>query len=169
MIRATVRLRLATSPREILTNRELACVKLAYVICPPTLHSADENTTQKNTTQNQNAAETVMCDRYAAVDGSDDAEGTKAAPFNTAQRLVDSLSAGQVGCLRGGVYTDPDKRLVFNDGGKEGDRIILRSYPGETAEFRGSIHIPRGERPRHRPQRAPRQLLRVRREGALQG
>jgi hypothetical protein len=87
MIRATVRLRLATSPREILTNRELACVKLAYVICPPALHSADENTTQKNTTQNQNAAETVMCDRYAAVDGSDDAEGTKAAPFNTAQRL----------------------------------------------------------------------------------
>ncbi len=49
-----------------------------------------------------------------------------------------------MGCLRRGVYTDPDKRLVFNDGGKEGDRIILRSYPGETAEFRGSIHIPEG-------------------------
>ena len=103
------------------------------------MYSADGNTTQ-----NQQAAETVMCDRYATVDGSDDAEGTKAAPFNTVQRLVDSLSAGQVGCLRGGIYTEPDKQVVFSDGGKEDDRIILRSYPGETAEFRGSIYIRKG-------------------------
>jgi len=103
------------------------------------IYSADENTTQ-----NQNAAENVTCDRYAAADGSDDAEGTKSAPFNTAQRLVDSLSAGQVGCLRGGVYTEPDEQIVFNDGADWGDEIILRSYPGETAEFRGMIYIPEG-------------------------
>jgi parallel beta-helix repeat protein len=46
--------------------------------------------------------------------------------------------------LRRGIYTEPDKQVVFSDGGKEGDRIILRSYPGETAEFRGSIYIPKG-------------------------
>ena len=44
--------------------------------------------------------------------------------------------------MRGGIYTDPDKQVVFNDAGKKGNRMILRSYPGETAEFRGSIPIP---------------------------
>jgi parallel beta-helix repeat protein len=34
--------------------------------------------------------------------------------------------------------------VVFNDGGKKGNNTILRSYPGETAEFRGSIYIPKG-------------------------
>src|SRR5918997_4624198 len=70
--------------------------------------SADENTTQ-----DRDMAETVACDRYAATDGSDAAKGNKAAPFGTVQRLIDSLSAGQVGCLRGGVYADPDKQVVF--------------------------------------------------------
>jgi parallel beta-helix repeat protein len=103
------------------------------------IYSADENTTQ-----DQSGAETAMCDKYAAVDGSDDAEGTKAAPFRTPQRLVDSLSAGQVGCLRGGVYTDGDKQVVFNHGGTQAGRITLQSLPGETAEFRGSVDIPEG-------------------------
>jgi parallel beta-helix repeat protein len=93
----------------------------------------------------QDAAEaTIVCHKYAATSGSDGARGTSSAPYRGAQKLVDSLSSGQVGCLRGGVYTEPDKQVVFNDGGKEGDRIILRSYPGETAEFRGSIQIPKG-------------------------
>jgi parallel beta-helix repeat protein len=117
---------------------------ILFLVVFVTIYSADESTTQNTAKKNQSAAETVMCDKYAAVDGSDDAEGTKTAPFNTAQRLVNSLSAGQVGCLRGGVYTDPDKQVVFNAGGNSGDRIILRSYPGETAEFRGSIYIPEG-------------------------
>jgi hypothetical protein len=117
----------------------LAVFSILLLLALVTMYSADGNTTQ-----NQQAAETVMCDRYATVDGSDDAEGTKAAPFNTVQRLIDSLSAGQVGCLRGGIYTEPDKQVVFSDGGKEDDRIILRSYPGETAEFRGSIYIRKG-------------------------
>jgi len=46
--------------------------------------------------------------------------------------------------LRGGVYTDPDKQVIFNHGGARGDRIILRSYPGEKAEFRGLIYVPEG-------------------------
>jgi parallel beta-helix repeat protein len=117
----------------------LAVFSILLLVILVTIYSADENTTQ-----NQEAAETIICDEYAAVDGSDDAKGTKGAPFNTVQRLVDSLSSGQVGCLRGGVYTDPDKQVVFNDGGNRGDRIILQSYPGETAEFRGSIYIPQG-------------------------
>ena len=87
----------------------------------------------------QDAAEAaIVCHKYAATSGSDGAQGTSSAPYRSAQKLVDSLSSGQVGCLRGGVYTEPDKQVVFND-----DRIVLRSYPGETAEFRGSIHIPK--------------------------
>lgn len=95
-------------------------------------------------THNQNTGESASCDKYAAVDGSDDAGGTRADPFRTVQRLVDSLSAGQVGCLRGGVYTQPDKQVIFEKGGDQGGRIVLRSYPGETAQFRGLIYIPRG-------------------------
>ncbi len=105
----------------------------------------DENTTQndtpqnQNATQSQNAAETAICDRYAARSGSDGARGPDRP--RTVQKLVDSLSAGQVGCLRGGLYTDPDKRLLFDGGGKMGHRMVLRSHP---AEFRGSIHIRKG-------------------------
>ncbi len=133
-------IRVKTSSR---TFRRALWVVLATVsvllLALASTYSADENTAQ-----NRSAAETVTCDRYAAVDGSDGAEGTKAAPFNSVQRLVDSLAAGQVGCLRGGVYTEPDKQVVFDDGGNYGDDTILRSYPGETAEFRGLIYIPEG-------------------------
>jgi parallel beta-helix repeat protein len=34
--------------------------------------------------------------------------------------------------------------VVFKDGAKKEHRITLRSYPGETATFRGSIYIPKG-------------------------
>jgi hypothetical protein len=93
----------------------LAVFVTLLLIVLVTIYSTNESTTQNQNTakKNQNTTETIKCDRYAAVDGSDDAEGTKAAPFNTVQRLVNSLSAGQVGCLRGGVYTDPDKQVVL--------------------------------------------------------
>jgi len=90
------------------------------------------------------ASAATNCDKFAATNGSDRASGTRSAPFRTAQKLVDSLSAGQVGCLRKGVYTDGDKQVSFKHGGNRGDRIKLRSYPGERARFRGAILVDRG-------------------------
>jgi hypothetical protein len=47
----------------------LAVFSILLLVMLVTIYSADEDTAQ-----NQEAAETVMCDRYAAVDGSDDAK-----------------------------------------------------------------------------------------------
>jgi parallel beta-helix repeat protein len=51
------------------------------------------------------------------------------------QRLVNSLRAGQTGCLRGGVYVE--------DLTVRRSRIGLRSYPGEHARLIGRLWFPR--------------------------
>jgi hypothetical protein len=46
--------------------------------------------------------------------------------------------------LRGGVYTDPDKRLLFDDGGKKGHRMVLtEGHYGRLANGR----VRRGDGP----------------------
>jgi parallel beta-helix repeat protein len=82
---------------------------------------------------------TVSCDRYAATSGSDSAAGTSAAPFRTAQKLADSLSAGQTGCLSPGVYTE---NLRLNHGGAPGSPIRLTSAPGGRATLVGRLYVP---------------------------
>jgi parallel beta-helix repeat protein len=62
-----------------------------------------------------------VCDKYATPSGS-------------AQRLVDSLSSGQVGCLRGGTYTARDGSLAMRKAG-----ITLRSAPNERATLNARI------------------------------
>jgi hypothetical protein len=89
------------------------------------------------------AASASDCDRVAARDGSDRAAGTQAAPFKTAQKLVDSLGSGQTGCLRAGLYDDQPNNVQavvrFNHG-----RVTLRSFPGERAKLKGVIYVPKG-------------------------
>jgi hypothetical protein len=82
------------------------------------------------------------CDRVAAPNGSDGAQGTTRSPYRTAQRLVNSLSAGQTGCLRQGTYTQ--SRVTFDRGGRSGAPITLASYPGERARLAGIVTIPSG-------------------------
>ena len=48
---------------------------------------------------------TPSCDLYASPSGSDSASGSLDAPLRSVQRLADSLSPGQVGCLRAGEST----------------------------------------------------------------
>jgi hypothetical protein len=90
------------------------------------------------------AAVTVTCDRYAARTGSDTAAGTLAAPFKTAQKLVNSLSAGQTGCLGAGTYDEQtgDYAVRFGKGGTAGSPIRLTSAPGERAKIRGVVYVP---------------------------
>jgi parallel beta-helix repeat protein len=87
---------------------------------------------------------TARCGKYAAVGGSDDAEGTKSRPFRSAQRVVDSLQPGQSGCLRAGTYTESDEVLLFEDGGTQEGRIVLQAYPGEKATVRAQLKVPEG-------------------------
>ena len=59
-----------------------------------------------------------------------------------AQRLVDSLSPGQAGCLHGGRY---DGHVSIRRGGSgDASRITLRSFPGERAEIVGRLTVPGG-------------------------
>ena len=81
------------------------------------------------------AAAAPACTRYAALSGSDSAAGTESAPFRTVQRLADSLSAGQVGCLQPGA--------VF--GGVKVNRsgITLTTAPGGAkATLLGKTWVP---------------------------
>ena len=90
-------------------------------------------------------ADAAACDRVAAPSGSDSAAGTESAPFRTAQKVVDEVRPGQTGCLRGGTYTnaaDGEYVMRFSRGGRAGERITIRSYPGERALLKGTVYLP---------------------------
>lgn len=86
----------------------------------------------------------ISCDLYGARDGSDRNPGTVSQPFASPQRLAEALSPGQTGCLRSGTYSQTagdDYVLDFEDGGREGAPITIRSAPGHRARLRGTIHV----------------------------
>jgi len=78
------------------------------------------------------------CDRVASPSGSDSAAGTEAQPFESAQKLVDSLGAGQTGCLRAGNYSG---NVKLTTSGAAGAPLTLTSYPGERARLVGKFWI----------------------------
>ena len=83
------------------------------------------------------------CTKFASPVGSDQAAGTSAAPFKSARKLVNSLSAGDVGCLRAGTYVQGS--LTFPRAGTAGAPITLTSYPGERARLAGgTVSVPNG-------------------------
>ena len=89
------------------------------------------------------AASTVSCSLYASPSGSDSGSGSASSPFRSAQKLVDSLHAGQTGCLRGGTYSQATLR--FSHGGAAGAPIVLSGYPGELATVTGGfVYVPSG-------------------------
>jgi parallel beta-helix repeat protein len=61
-----------------------------------------------------------------------------AAPGDSVQRLADSLSPGEVGCLRAGTYQEA---VTVSNGGAPGQPLTLRSYPGEVATLVGRLVI----------------------------
>src|SRR4051812_24089661 len=104
-------------------NRALACLVAAVTIFALSASAAQAG---------------ERCDRVASPSGSDSAAGTLASPYRTAQRLVDSLSAGQTGCLRAGRYShDVDIRK----GGSSSAPLTLRGYPGEKATVVGEFVV----------------------------
>lgn len=82
------------------------------------------------------------CTMYAHPAGDDAASGGRQDPFRSAQRLVDKLRAGDVGCLREGVYDQAI--LALRHSGTATDRVVLRSAPGERASVKGQIWIADG-------------------------
>lgn len=81
------------------------------------------------------------CTLYASLRGSDSNPGTSTAPFRTAQKLVDSLSAGKTGCLTGGGSFVGDVR--FDVGGAAGSPVTLTSDPSSIrATVNGVLYDP---------------------------
>jgi parallel beta-helix repeat protein len=82
----------------------------------------------------------VVCSKYATPTGSDTGllAGTLVQPFKTVQKLADSLSSGQIGCLRAGTYSFNQTVKVTHAG------ITLTSFPGERATIRGQLWIALG-------------------------
>ncbi len=87
------------------------------------------------------AGGTGSCDRIASPAGSDINPGSESLPYRTAQRLADSLSPGQTGCLRSGTYS---QNVKISAGGSAGSQVTLRSYPGERAKLIGRLWIAEG-------------------------
>lgn len=74
------------------------------------------------------------CTKVASPTGSDGGAGTEAAPYLTLERLVESLRAGDVGCLRSGTYGGGSVYFDTPNG-------QLRSYPGELATITAFMEV----------------------------
>jgi parallel beta-helix repeat protein len=84
-------------------------------------------------------AEEGGCDLYASPSGSDTAPGTSSAPLLSPQRLVASLSRGQVGCFMPGTYDSSGEGIKVSTAG-----ITLTSAPGGRATVIGRWWIAQG-------------------------
>jgi hypothetical protein len=78
------------------------------------------------------------CTRVAALSGSDTAPGTESQPFRSVQKLVDSLSGGEVGCVRAGTYSG---NVKITRSGSAGAPLSLTSFPGERATVAGKLWV----------------------------
>lgn len=121
----TARRRLGARPRLVVGYREGGSLRGAHLPIGP----------ESDPVSNR-------CSRFASPVGRDDSAGTAAAPFRSAQRLVDSLRAGDVGCLDAGVYEQT--KLKLSHTGTASKRVVLRSTPGQRALVKGQIWVADG-------------------------
>ncbi len=105
---------------------------------------------QQQQTGSKAAPGTSSCTKVASPNGSDSASGRKSAPFETAQKLIDSLQPGETGCLRAGTYIGVPTRghgtavSMRRGGTSETQRVILQNYPGEHVTIRTHFSIEDG-------------------------
>ncbi len=87
------------------------------------------------------------CTYYISPAGSDTNSGTIQAPWKHLQKAFDTLTAGQVVCLRtgtyepAGAYNTPSYRHTISRSGQQGNPIVIRNYPGETAIVLGLVVV----------------------------
>ena len=83
----------------------------------------------------------ASCTLYTSTSGSDSNPGTYSMPFRTVQKLLNTLTPGQTGCIRGGTYFEAP---VANNSGTSAAPIAVESYPGETATIDSGTKLFRG-------------------------
>jgi hypothetical protein len=130
-------------PRRL--RRQLATAALALVLVVAVAATGRDGAGAPDPTFSPRAARpSAACDRYASPRGSNANRGRFSAPFAGAQKLLDSLRAGQTGCLRAGTYTVGELRV--HRSGRPGAPITLTSAPGERARIvtRTDFYLPSG-------------------------
>jgi parallel beta-helix repeat protein len=95
---------------------------------------------QENPRDVAKAAAMKRCDRFASPRGRDHARGSWQRPFRTVRRLLRSLSPGDVGCLKRGIF---EEDVAIRRAGSRGAPITLTRSPGARATIRGLISITR--------------------------
>jgi hypothetical protein len=79
---------------------------------------------------------------YVSTTGNDSNPGTQTAPWRTVQHAVDTVRAGSIVNVRGGVY---EELVSIKASGNATDGYItFRSYPGETAILDAEHFTPSG-------------------------
>ena len=78
------------------------------------------------------------CDKVASPLGSDAYPARSPSPTRRSSKLANSLSPGQTGCLRAGVFQGDVK---VNRGGSAGAPTTVTSYPGERATVVGRFRV----------------------------
>ena len=86
------------------------------------------------------AKPSTTCDRVAAPWGSKHGDGSWSHPVRGPYRLVKLLRTGETGCLRTGIYHQPETRV-------KREHVTLQSAPRERAIWRGRLVLKgRGDR-----------------------
>jgi hypothetical protein len=80
----------------------------------------------------------ITCTKYTATTGSDTNAGSQASPFRTIQKLLDSLSAGQTGCVQDGVYSES---ITARTSGSAGAPITLSAVHRGGAKLNGNNNV----------------------------
>lgn len=81
---------------------------------------------------------------YVATSGNNNADGSLAAPWRTIQHAVDAVGAGDLICVRDGVYNE--RVSITQSGSAQNGPITLRAVPGENAIVDGTgLSIPDGQ------------------------
>ena len=80
---------------------------------------------------------------YVSTNGNDSNPGTETAPWRSIQHAADTVSAGSMVLVRGGIY---EELVSINVSGNASDGFItFKGYPGETAILDGT-HLTPGTR-----------------------
>jgi hypothetical protein len=123
--------------RKTSCNRNLYADKIMFSVEEPVVTDAGPTPSDPVATPVQGQPE-VVCTKYAATTGNDTNPGTADTPVKSVPVLMSKLVAGDVGCLRSGVYEIGN--YTWNKA-----NTTLASYPGERATINGSVFfIPKG-------------------------
>src|SRR5437762_12937575 len=93
------------------------------------------------------AEQLQACTYYMSPTGSDTNSGTIQAPWKHLQKAFETLTAGQVACLRSGTYEPagaydtPSYRQTMLRSGEPGNPIVIQNYSGETAIVLGLVVV----------------------------